>query len=388
MSTIVVSGALANKPANGGAAWTRLSWTLGLKRLGHQVFFVEQISPAVCIDGDGSPTDFERSINVAYFRMVMQRFGLAASSALVLEGDDRTVGLSWDELSRVASNADLLVNISGHLAIDALKARFRKRIFIDLDPGYTQFWHQQNLASDRVRDHQLYFTVGESIGTSDCTIPCAGIEWHPIRQPVVLDEWPATHTPTPPVRYTTIASWRGPFGRITHEQQMFGVKAHEFRKFRTLPSVSSQSFEIALDAHPADSTDVDQLRQNGWAVVDARDVAGDPVAFRRYVQQSNAEFSVAQGIYVDTQSGWFSDRTVRYLASGKPVLVQDTGFSRHYPVGCGLLSFRNLAEAAHGAEVIASEYEAHSRGARELAESYFDSDKVLTSLLHMTENHS
>lgn len=384
MSTIVVSGALANKPANGGATWTRLSWALGLKRLGHQVFFVEQISPEVCAHA-GARTDFERSNNVAYFRTVMDRFGLGDASALVLEGGNRTVGLTWDELCYVASHADLLVNISGHLVIKSLKDRVRRRIFIDLDPGYTQFWHEQNLASDRLRDHHLYFTVGENIGTSECTIPAAGIEWQPVRQPVVLEEWPLTRAPLHPMRYTTIASWRGPFGRVTHGQQVFGVKAHEFRKFRTLPSLSPHWFEIALDAHPADGGDVEQLRQNGWAIVDAPVVAGDPLAFRGYVQHSAAEFSVAQGIYVDTQSGWFSDRSVRYLASGKPVLVQDTGFSRNYPVGRGLIAFSTLEEAARGADLIAAEYEEHSRAARALAETYFDSDRVLTSLLKMTE---
>ena len=385
MSTIVVAGALANKPGNGGAAWTRLSWTLGLKRLGHDVFFFEQISPAVCIDLNGSASEFERSANAAYFTALMKQFGLGATSALIVEGERRSAGLSWSEVADIAANADLLVNISGHLAITELKDRFRRRVFVDLDPGYTQFWDQQNLARNRLSGHDVYFTVGENIGTPHCDIPCGGIEWHPIRQPVVLEQWPVSDvTPRGPARYTTVASWRGPLGRITNGQQTFGVKAHEFRKFAAVPSRSPHRFEIALDVHRADDADVQLLRDGGWAIVDPRCAAGDPFAFRRYIQQSSAEFSVAQGIYVETNSGWFSDRTVRYLASGKPALVQDTGLARNYPVGEGLIAFSDVEEAVRGADAIASRYDEHSRAARALAERFFDSDKVLTSLLQTT----
>jgi hypothetical protein len=138
-----------------------------------------------------------------------------------------------------------------------------------------------------------------------------------------------------------------------------------------------QTFEIALNIHPADTKDLNLLRQHGWEIVDPRTVVPDPIAFRCYVQTSGAEFSVAQGVYVETKSGWFSDRTVRYLASGKPALVQDTGFSRNYPVGDGLVAFRTLDEAVVGAEQIAGDYDRHCRVARSLAEAYFDSDQVL-----------
>jgi hypothetical protein len=155
------------------------------------------------------------------------------------------------------------------------------------------------------------------------------------------------------------------------------LKVHEFRKFWELPRIAKQRFEIALQIHPADCKDLNALRSWGWQIVDPGALVPDPFAFRRYVQESSAEFSVAQGIYVETQSGWFSDRTVRYLASGKPALIQDTGFGRHYPVGEGLLAFRTLEGAAQGAEEIARNYGKHCRAARALAETYFDSDKVL-----------
>ena len=381
MALIVVSGALANKPSNGGAAWTRLSWILGLKRLGHDVYFVEQIAPAVCVDATGATCAFDRSVNLAYFRDVTERFGLSTRSALIAEGDDgQGAGLSVEELVRVVDAADLLVNISGHLTLAALKPRCRRRVFIDLDPGYTQYWHQEGLAEERLRDHHLYFTVGYNVGTSECDIPTGDIAWLPVRQPVVLDEWPV-ETSGDRGRFTTVSSWRGPFGRVTHNGVQSGLKAHEFRKFATLPTRTGQRFEIALAVHPDDQPDVDRLRGDGWTVVNPASVASDPFAFRRYIQSSGAEFSVAQGIYVDTRSGWFSDRTVRYLASGKPVLVQDTGLGRTYPVGLGLVPFRTLDEAVQGAEAIAGNYEAHAKAARDIALEFFDSDKVLEPLL-------
>lgn len=379
MATIVVAGALANKPANGGAAWTRLSWALGFKRLGYDVYFVEQISPSVCVDRRGARCAVDDSVNLAYFSTVTKQFGLDA--ALIVEGEPCSIGLPWEEVVDVAHRADLLVNISGHLTAQALKPAFRKRIFIDLDPGYTQFWQAEGLAEHTLRDHDFYFSVGENINQRFCDIPRGSITWRPIRQPVVLDEWPVVPSAATPLRFTTVASWRGPLGRVTRGNTTFGVKAHEFRKFVALPTLSDYVFEIALEVDPADQRDVDSLHAHRWRVLDAKSVVCDPWAFRDYIQQSSAEFSVAQGIYVETQSGWFSDRTVRYLASGKPALVQDTGWSRNYPSGRGLVGFRTLDNAVDGAEDIAGNYAQHARAASAIAEEFFDSRKVLTALI-------
>jgi hypothetical protein len=197
---------------------------------------------------------------------------------------------------------------------------------------------------------------------------------------VVLEHWPVSNEGSRD-RFTTIASWRGPYGPIQQDDRTLGLKVHEFRKFIELPERASQTFEIALDIHEADGKDLNSLHHHGWQIADPKKVAADPTAFRRYVQTSGAEFSVAQGVYVHTESGWFSDRTVRYLASGKPALVQDTGFRRNYPIGEGLLAFRTLEEAVAGAKRIARDYDHHCRAARALAEEYFDSDKVLGQLI-------
>jgi hypothetical protein len=380
MALIVVSGALANKPGNGGAAWTRLSWLLGLKRLGHEVYFIEQIAANACSDAAGSPCDLADSVNAAFFRHVAGRFGFAATAALVCEDDLKSIGLPVTELTDVAAAADLLVNISGHLTLEALKPRLRRRVFLDLDPGYTQIWHTQRLAERQLRGHEFYFTVGENIGTPGCSVPVGDIRWRTIRQPVLLDEWPASFADGLE-RFTTVADWRGAFGRIEYDGAVFGVKAHEFRKFVAMPARTGERFEIALNVHAADRADAESLRRHGWTVVDPKSVACTPDRFRSYIQGAGAEFSVAQGIYVETGSGWFSDRTVRYLASGKPALVQDTGFGRTYPSGRGLVPFATVDEAVKGAQSIAADYGGHARAARAIAEQFFDSDKVLPELL-------
>jgi hypothetical protein len=380
MPAVMVGGAVANKYLNGGEAWVRLSWVLGLQRLGFDVTFVEQIAAASCIGPDGEQAEFEQSANRAYFDSVMQRFGLSGCSALVLEGGERTSGLAWQELLERAEAADLLVNISGHVDVDGLMSRLRRKAYVDLDPGFTQFWQAGGVPGTRLEGHDVYFTVGANVGTGASTIPSAGIDWQPVRPPVVLDEWPAAPAEDPG-RFTTIATWRSGFGTVEFEGRSYGLKVHEFRKVLELPRRAPGRFEIALDIHPGDSADLEKLNDNGWSIVDPCEVASDPDAFRAYVQGSGAEFSVAQGVYVDTASGWFSDRTAAYLASGKPALVQDTGLDAGYPVGEGLVTFRTLEEAVAGAERIGADRSAHGEAARALAESHFDSAKVLPDFL-------
>jgi hypothetical protein len=378
MSVVIVSGALANKLHNGGAAWTRLSWALGLKALGFEVAFVEQIHHDFCVDALGNFSTFEESANLQYFRQVTEQFGLSDLATLTCD-NGATHGLTRSELDELVRSAVALVNITGHLTHPRVGG-IPHRVYIDLDPGYTQFWHANGNPGPRLEGHNFYYTVGENIGRPCCSIPTAGIRWRPIRQPVVLQDWPDC-TPGDVFQFSTIASWRGPYGPARYSGTTYGLKAHEFRKFIELPRRVAHRFEMALDIHPADQRDLVALRGNGWHVISPKVVASGPLAFRRYVQASGAEFSVAQGIYVETESGWFSDRTVRYLASGKPALVQDTGFSRNYPLGEGLVVFRTLDEAVAGAERIVRDYKNHSGAARAIAEDYFNSDRVLGQLV-------
>jgi hypothetical protein len=372
MSVAIVAGAVANKPHNGGAAWTRVSWALGLRRLGFHVVFVEEVEPGP-----------HALVAAAWFADVMRWAGLWPEAALLTRGSQSSIGLSRDEVLDRAADAELLLNISGHLRDARVLALPRRRVLVDLDPGYTQTWHAQGLDPGGLAGHDEHLTVGERIGRADCPIPTGGISWRPTRQPVVLDDWPVTGGDRD--RFTTVASWRGPLGTIDVEGSPRGGKVHEFRRFAALPAMVSQRCEIALDIDRADDADRRALIDHGWQLRAPRDVAGTPEAFRAYVQASGAELSVAQGVYVAGRTGWLSDRTVRYLASGKPALVQDTGFDERYRTGAGLLPFKTLEEAAAAAAEIAGDYERHSRAARALAEEQFDSDLVLAELLETVE---
>lgn len=365
--TIIVSGALANKTGHGGEAWVRLNWVLGFRALGFRVLFLEQLPPGLAPQA------------VTYFRNIVNRFGLAATSALLSADGDTLCGLSLEKLHALAASADALINISGHLTYAPVFERVRLRVFVDIDPGFTQCWHALGNKGARLAGHDLYFTIGENIGSADCPIPTNGLHWHHTRPPVVLAHWP--HVATDFDRFTTLASWRGPFGSVEYGGVSYGLKVHEFRKFINLPRLSSGPFELALNISPADSKDRTALQDNGWEIASPQ-VAAQPEDFQSYVQQAGAEFSVAQSIYVQTQSGWFSDRTAVFLASGKPALVQDTGFSRHLSAGAGLLAFHDLAGAAAGADAILSNYRRHCSAAREIAVTYFDSAMILSRMLN------
>ncbi len=357
MPTAIVAGVLAGKPGNGGNAWSRLSLVEGLRRLGLDVIFIEQLA-------DPTPQA------TAYFEAIRNEFGLDGH---LLTGDPAP------DLVERAHAASLLINVGGHLTLDCLKDAARVRVYLDDDPGYTQLWQSQGLLGDRLSGHDQYFTFGENIGRPECPLPAAGVDWIAMKPPVVLADWPVTAEGGE--GFTTVGAWRGGYGRVEWNGRLMGQKAHEFRKFADLPRQTAHPFEIALDIDPADSQDRELMDRNGWRIVDPREAAGSPDAFRRYVQGSGAEFSVAQGIYVETACGWFSDRTTRYLASGKPALVQDTGFSRNLPAGEGLIAFATMEQAVAGANAIWRDYRHHSQAARALAEEHFDSDRVLGRLL-------
>jgi hypothetical protein len=354
----VVAGALANRPWNGGNAWTRLSYVLGLERLGFDVVFVEQIE---------RPSADARS----FFELVCAQFGV--DGELIVDGH------TPERLLDHVRDAAVLVNLGGHLTINRLNSAVRRAIFIDDDPGYTQCWHTAGLLGHRLAGHDTFFTYGVNIGRKECPIPTGGIEWKVLRPPVVLDHWPVT--PADSTRLTTVASWRGGYGRLEFNGQLLGQKAHEFRKLAGLPADVPQRLEIALAIDPMDAADRELLERGGWTVVDPRAVSQDPDAFRRYVQGSGGEISAAQGVYVQTKCGWTSDRTASYLASGKPALVQDTGSGPALSAGEGLVRFATTAEAAEGARRIADDYRAHCEAARDLASRLFDSDVVLARML-------
>ena len=373
---IVICGAMAQRPGSGGMTWVYLQYLLGFRRLGFDVLFLDDLPPAAAVDSQGRSCVPAESCNVRYVREVFQRYGLERSFSLSSEGA-WIVGLPRAEVLERVKGSVLLLNVMGYLADPEMLSSARQRVFLDIDPGFGQMWDALGLA-DIFRGHNQYVTIGERIGQPGCTIPTCGIEWVTTPQPVVLEHWPMRDpSEGPRGAFTSVASWRGAFGPIEYQGRTYGLRVHEFRKFFELPRRTGLPFEVALNIASAEQADLAALEANGWRLVDPREAAGDPQAYQAYIAGSLAEFMVAKNMYVQTQGGWFSDRSICYLASGRPVLAQDTGLKDLYPVGEGLLTFSTLEEAVAGTQEIRGQYVRHARAARQLAEEYFDSDKVL-----------
>jgi hypothetical protein len=379
VATIVYSGSLAQPAHNGGLTWFHLQFLLGFRRLGYDVLFLDRLGPDMCVDDAGRPAPFERSANLAYFLRVMQSFGLDGSFSLTYDGGERVIGLPRDEVRRRVAEAPILLNVMGFLEDEEILSAARRRVFLDIDPGFGQMWRELKL-HDPFSGHDDYVTMGRNIGRPECRIPTCGLRWVTMPQPVVLEHWPPADAPGE--AFTSIGAWRGPNGPVEFDGVRYGLRCHELRRFVGVPGRCTHSkFEMALDIHPADAKDIATLRENGWSLVDPKAVAGDPDAYRRYVAGSKAEFMVPKEMYVATNSGLLSDRSVYYLASGRPVLARDTGIRDLYPTGEGLLTFSTPDEAVAGADSIHADYARHAKAAREIATEYFDSDKVLGRLL-------
>jgi hypothetical protein len=380
---IVVAGALAQKPFQGGHSWVFLQYLLGLRRLGWDVLFLDRLAPDMCRDGQGRPCAAERSVQLRYLRDVMAGFGLDdAWSLLVRDGGGlATWGVERPRVLEHLRDAELLLNVMGYLDDEELLAAARRRVFLDIDPGFGQMWRALGSA-DVFAGHSEFVTIGTNIGRDDCTIPDCGLRWVTTRQPVVLEHWPEEPAATAgAIRFTSIATWRGRWAPIEYQGQTYGLRVHELRKLVALPAQCDASFELALDIDPAEHADLALLADHGWALVDPRDVAADPWRYRDYIAGSDAELLVPKDVYVRSHSGWFSDRSTCYLASGRPVVARDTGFSADLPTGEGLLAFRDLDEARAAIDEVAADPRRHARAARAIAEECFDSDRVLGSLL-------
>jgi hypothetical protein len=375
--TIAVAGSVAQRPGNGGHTWVFLQYLLGFRALGWEVLLLDRLEPEMCADADGRRTTPERSVNIAYLDRVLGAFGLAGRYS-VFCGEGRTVGLTREQVLEEVARSAFVLNVNGYFDDEEVLARTPQRVYFDIDPGFAHMWRALGL-HDAFVGHDAYVTIGENVGRPDCTIPAGGIEWITTPQPVVLEHWPFESGRGR--AFTSVGSWRGPFAPVEYEGTTYGLRVHEFRKFAELPQIVSEPLEIALDIDDADEGDVELLRSGGWSLQDPREVAADPWRYRGYVQNSSAELMVAKNMYVQSRSGWFSDRSICYLASGRPVLAQDTGFGAHHPVGEGLLAFSNLEEAADGVERIARDHSRHSRAARKLAEERFESSRVLGRLL-------
>jgi hypothetical protein len=363
---IVVAGMVAGDPRQGGATWAVLQYVEGLAALGHEVLVVEPVPPeAVAPDGDVA----------AYLRSLRLLAGRAA--LLARDGSRRTLGLPYGRLEEFAAGADLLLNISGMLRDERLLEAIPIRAFLDLDPGFNQVWGEQGFDLGLER-HTHCVSVGTRIGAADCSVPTHGREWIPTLPPVALAHWPPAAGPGG--AWTTVGNWRS-YGSPSAAGLRYGQRAHSLRELAELPRRSPARFEPALAIHPGETADLQLLAANGWRLADPAAVAATPDTYAEFVRGSRGELGVAKQGYVVSRSGWFSDRSACYLASGRPVVAQDTGFGDALPTGTGLLAYADVDGAATAVEAVEGDLEAHRRAARELAVEHLDAARVLPALL-------
>jgi hypothetical protein len=378
--TIVVAGSLAQRPYAGGHAWQFLQYLLGFRRIGWDVLFLDRLEPEMCRDEAGHPCSVEDSANLAYFTRVLEGFGLGEHYSLGFDRGRQTFGLSRARVIERIKSSALLLNIMGFLDDDELLAAAPRRAFLDTDPGFGQMWQDLGLAT-LFHGHDDYITIAENVGKPDCAIPTLGLRWITTCQPVLLDEWRREGDTAAGHWITGIGAWRGAYDPVEHNGTRYGLRVHEFRKFVTLPQRTQQPFQLALEIDDADGSDRALLESGGWCRIDPRIVTRDPWRYRRYLHESRAEIMIAKEMYVLTRSGWFSERSMCYLAASRPVLAQDTGITGLYPTGAGLVTFSTLDQAIEAVHSVAADYDRHTRAAREIAEEYFDSNRVLPRLL-------
>ncbi len=316
---------------------------------GWKTLFVDYLEPSVCVDESGLNCPPQGSVNLRYVLDVVRCFGLEDDYVLIGPEGESLIGMPRSRLLERVRHSAFLLNIMGYLRDEEILGLASRRIFLDIDPGFGQFWDELGLHHP-FAGYDAYVTIGLNIGRPDCTIPTCGLDWIVTPQPVVLDWWPLSDVPGE--SFSTIASWRGAYGPVEFRGTTYGLRVHQFRRFVDLPGLTGRPFELALAIHPSETRDLALLSHKGWSLVDPEMVAGDPLSYRAYIGRARAEFSVAKDLYVQSRGGWISDRSLCYLASGKPVLAQETGFSRHYPTGEGLLTYSTLEEAVAGVEEI------------------------------------
>jgi len=366
---ILVSGMLAGDPGQGGASWAVLQYVLGLERLGHEVAFVEPIPASRLAAAE------------PYFRLVLAESGVSRAALLVCK-ERTTVGQRYEDLRAWAMRADLLLNVAGLLTEESLFESIPVRVYLDLDPAFSQLWHAAGVQM-RFAGHTHFATVGQAVGQEGCAIPSCGIDWIPTLPPVVLDRWPLADVIGQDA-LTTVGNWRS-YGSIEHGGLFYGQKAHSLRNLIELPVRTEERLVLALAIDPAEQADLAELARHKWELVDPTRVARTPAAYAAFIRASKAEFGLAKSGYVVSRSGWFSDRSACYLASGRPVVAQDTGFATFIGAGEGLLPFSTVEDAVVAIEDLRRNYRRHARAARALAEQHFDSDRVLESLLERVE---
>jgi hypothetical protein len=375
---ILVLGYLVRGPL-GGMAWHHLQYALGLADLGHDVHFLEDSgdSQYCCYDPTRHVTDTDPSYGLRFAARAFGRLGLGDRWAYFDAHSARWLGPSAERVRALCGQADLVLNLSGSNPLRPWFAEIPIRVFVDTDPVFTQI---RNITDPGRRElalgHTAFFTFGENLAAGCAGAPSDGLPWQPTRQPVVLRVWPVTAGPRDG-RFTSVLQWES-YPAREHDGRRYGMKSDSFSAYIGLPQRAGRAFELAIGSSGAPR---DELRRRGWRVIDPAGASRDPWAYQRFIQRSKGEFGIAKHGYVTSRSGWFSERSAAYLASGRPVLVQETGFSDWLEAPAGVVPFTSVDEAVSGLRKISKRYDAHCRAARKVAEEYFDARTVLSALV-------
>jgi hypothetical protein len=378
----VVTGMVATFPV-GGVFYDYVQYALGLERLGFEVYYLED-TRMPCLDPETGDYDHAMDGTVPAARLAATLGAVSPSLGQRWHyrgADDATFGVPADEMAEVIADADLFLNVSGSATLRDAYLPSPNKVYVDTDPGWNHFMRWTRVRADPVdhgmQAHDHLATYAERLGQPDCPLPDLGRDWHPTRPPVVAELWEPGSVPIPGPTWTTVMSWDNAPLPIEHDGVTYGTKEREFARVEHLPSLAPAPLEVAAGgAHPP----VERWREAGWSVVDAMAISRTPEAYRDYLQASRGEFSIAKHVYVATRSGWFSCRSTCYLAAGRPVVVQDTGFSEHLPTGEGVLSFADADEALSALRRVEADYDHHAEAARRIADEQFGAEGVLGDL--------
>ena len=382
----VVTGMIATMPF-GGVAWDYGQYALGLEELGFDVFYLEDVGMYTYDPHTVRYTEDPTS-GVGFLRESLKALSPSLGDRWHFrDAHDGSHGIDASEFAEIVATADVLINVSGACILRQAYMSCPKKAMIDTDPGWNHYVmfprldaREKEKGLRSFRHHDYFFTYAERIGQEDCSLPDLGIPWIPTRPPVVIDRWSPR---APGSRWTTVLSWDNYRDmEFDLEGWKYGSKEREFTKIAALPSVVDETLEIALGGVDPPAWD---LLQKGWALAGSMRVTSTLDRYRRYIETSRGELSVAKNVYVETGSGWFSCRSACYLAAHRPVVLQDTGFTRTLPTGKGLLAFTDLDGAAEGIRSVEADYEFHCEAAAAIAEEYLDASKVLTRMLGAME---
>ncbi len=381
---IVVTGLLASFPL-GGVGWDYLAYVDGFRRLGCDVLYLEDTGQWL-YDPIGETFTADAGSNIRWLVDALRMVDMPDGRFAVRGPDGTFHGAGREAVTSFCRSADLFLNVSGSCWLREEYCGAKCTAYLDSDPGYTQaklLAEERGHATDQqafsvalIRRHDRFFTFAENIGQQDCTVPDGGLPWIPTRQPVVLERWPFSFDANAS-RFTTVMSWKTDVSLPMIDGVRHGGKNVEFSRFADLPQRTRIPMEVAISG----AAPVDELRAFGWQLVSAREKSATMDAYRVYLAQSRGEWSVAKNVYVALRTGWFSCRSAAYLALGKPVVVQDTGWSKYYPTGAGLFAFDTPDDALRALEAANCDYRRQCDAARAVAENAFAADKVLERLL-------